>query len=382
METKQAYRVGIYYLTKNRDGRWCRTWYDNEAQQRKSSSLGTKDFSVAKVKLDEWFITHSTPILDDNLELSKCLLEYWNQHAKFLERSDTEKRNSRYWVKFFPNKLVREIRPPSQRKFIDHLKSQGYAKGTIESIFKTGSAAITYAWKNEMLLTPIPLISPAKHLAKYKMAKTERWRTMEINEMADLFDHAPNDRLIRFLIIMIGCACRPSAGIELHGSQIDKKAGTINLLPQGRSQTNKYRPTVRLPSFVKSICHKENLVSQSEIVPNLNNLRNREWMKAREAAGLDDLVVPSSIRHTMAKWLRSQGVEPWHASSQMGHKRKGSEITEIYAPSDPAYLQQALDAIENYFALVYQKSDALKSFKELKSYRSRCALVAKSRGES
>jgi integrase len=212
------------------------------------------------------------------------------------------------------------------------------------------------------------------------MPKTERWRPLEIDEVALLFDNANNDNLIRYMMLLIGCSSRPTAAIEVCGSRIDTEAGTIDLLITGEAQTNKYRPTVRLPSFIEAIYHEQNLVSQGENVPNLNNLRNRQWMPMRDRAGLDDLVVPSSIRHTMARWLRSQGVEPWHASSQLGHKRKGNEITEIYAPNDPTYLEEALAAVEEYFAKVYEKSVVLQQFEGLKNYSPRCGLVAISEG--
>lgn len=377
METEQTYRVGEYYLTRNRGGYWCRTWYDEQTRQRRSATLGTKDFQGAKQKLNEWFVENSSPILDDDLELSRCLLEYWKQHAKHLKRSDTERRNAGYWVDFFPGKMVREVRPIEQRKFIEHLRSKGFAKGTIESVFKTGAAAISYAWKNEMLLNPIPLVSVSQHLAKYKMPKKERWRAMGIDEVAAMFDNSTSEKLTRFMILLIGCAGRPEAAIEIQGSRIDLNAGTINLLAEGEAQTNKYRATVRLPSFVRAIYHEGNLVSQSETTPNLNNLRNRHWIPTREAANLDDLVVPYSFRHTMARWFRSQGVEPWHASSQLGHKRKGSEITEIYAPSDPAYLEDALNATVKFFSMVYKKSEGLMRVKGLENYCPRCGVVAK-----
>ena len=376
METKQTYRVGEYYLTQNRSGFWCRAWYDEQTRQRRTTSLGTKNFSDAKQKLNEWFVENSSPILDDDLELSRCFLEYWKQHAKHLKRKDAERRNAGYWIEFFPKKLVREIRPIEQRRFIDALKEKGFAKGTIESVFKTGSAAINYAWKNEMLMNPIPMVSAGQHLSKYKMPKVERWRPLEIDEVALLFDNANNDKLVRYMMLLIGCSSRPTAAIEVRGSRIDLDAGTINLLLPGEAQTNKYRPTIRLPSFIEAIYHEQNLVTQSEHTPNLNNLRNRQWMGMRKRAGLDELVVPSSFRHTMARWMRSQGVEPWHASSQLGHKRKGNEITEIYAPNDPSYLEEALAAVEEYFALVYEKSTALQQFGGLKNYSPRCGLVA------
>lgn len=362
METEQAYRVGEYYLTKNRNGYWCRTWYCEQTQQRKSNSLGTRDFSAAKQALDIWFVNNVTPVLEDDLELSRCLLEYWKQHAQYLKRRDTERRNAAYWLEFFKDELVKNIRAPKQREFIEHLRGKGFARGTIESVFKTGSAAINYAWRNDMMLHPLPIINAGQHLKKYKMAKVARWRHMELEEVALMFEHATTERLMRYLIVLIGCAGRPSAAIEISGSRIDLNAGTMDLLLEDGEQTNKYRATVRLPSFIKAIYCPDNIVSQSKHVPNVNNMRNRYWLPTRNAAGLDKLVVPSSLRHTMAKWLRSQGVEPWHVSAHLGHKRGGSEITEIYAPSDPAYLSDVLKATEKYFREVKKLSPRLRKY--------------------
>lgn len=267
-----------------------------------------------------------------------------------------------YWLEFFPEKMIKEIRAPEQRRFINHLIDKNYAKGTIESIFKTGSAAINWAWRNDMLLNPLPLLSPLKELKRYKRPDTERWRAMEVKEVARLIDHADRDRLIRFILLLIGTGARPEALIQLTGRQIDLAAGSIDLLQPGESQNNKYRPTVKLPSFIRAMYCQGNICTQSDQVLNLNNLRNREWSRARKAAGLDSLVVPYSIRHTVAKWLRRQSVNPWHTSAQLGHKRKGSEITEVYAASDPQYLSDALLAVEDFFCHVYQEGSRLKEF--------------------
>jgi integrase len=66
---------------------------------------------------------------------------------------------------------------------------------------------------------------------------------------------------------------------------------------------------------------------------------------ARERAGLDKALNMYSFRHTCAKWLRSQSVDAWRVAAQLGHRREGFEITEIYAAFDPEYLKDAGEAL-------------------------------------
>lgn len=285
--------------------------------------------------------------------MSRCILEYWRQHASQLRRADSESRNSVFWLEFFPNALVKDIRPPRQREFLNHLKSKRFAKSTIEGIFKTGSAAINWAWKNDMLLHQLPIISPAKELKSYKApAKQERWRALEQEEVIAMFECSTTDRLKRFLMVLIACACRPSAALELEGCQIDLEAKTIDLLRPGSEQNNKYRPVVRLPYFIEAIYHEHNICSQGVVCLNpdkpMDSIKT-SWNTARKKANLSSQVVPYSIRHTMARWLRKRSVAAWHTSSQLGHTQRGHEITELYAPHDPGYLDDALNAIEGYF---------------------------------
>ena len=70
----------------------------------------------------------------------------------------------------------------------------------------------------------------------------------------------------------------------------------------------------------------------------------------REAANLDARVVPYSLRHTLARWLRSQGVEAFQVSSQLGHRTEGASTTEIYAPYDPSFLSASVAAIDALLA--------------------------------
>lgn len=57
-------------------------------------------------------------------------------------------------------------------------------------------------------------------------------------------------------------------------------------------------------------------------------------------------VTPYSFRHTVARWLRKEGVSPWEVGAQLGHKMPGYNITEMYASASPDYLEKSSAAIE------------------------------------
>ncbi|MCD9458925.1 hypothetical protein [Marinibactrum halimedae] len=307
------------------------------------------------------------------MELSVCLLEYYKGHCQNLTRADAEARQLEKWIEYFPEALVKEVRPPQQKEFLESLVSQGYSKSYVESIFKSFKAAVTYCLRYEILSTSVPFVKPTDVLNKYKLKKVERWRPITIDECALLLENANTDRLVRYVMILIACACRPSAAIELTGkNQIDLGLGTITLLLPEKTQTNKYRPIVKLPSFIRAIYHDDNICSQDriELHPKrpLDSIRS-SWNTARKNAGLDILVTPYSIRHTIARWLRLCGVMPWHTSTQLGHQKEGYEVTELYAPNDPNYLDDAAQAIEAYFAILYERSPKLRSREWLGRYR-------------
>ena len=69
----------------------------------------------------------------------------------------------------------------------------------------------------------------------------------------------------------------------------------------------------------------------------------------RAAAGLDEEVNPYSIRHTVARWMRQNGVPAWEVAAQLGHKSRDYRTTELYAAFDPAYLENAVRAIDLLF---------------------------------
>ena len=173
-------------------------------------------------------------------------------------------------------------------------------------------------------------------------------RPLKIAELARLLQEAP-DHLRLMLMILIGTACRPEAALELTGAQLDFDDRLIDLNPRGRAQTKKFRPVVKMPDALASVLANApsgRLVTfQGRPVKKIN----KAWRGMRQAAELDDEVNPYSIRHTVARWMRQNGVPAWEVAAQLGHKSRDYRTTELYAAFDPAYLQNAVRAIDLLF---------------------------------
>ena len=163
-----------------------------------------------------------------------------------------------------------------------------------------------------------------------------------------LLEEAP-DHLRLMLMILIGTACRPEAALELSGSQLDFDDRLIDLNPRGRAQTKKFRPVVKMPdalAVVLANAPSGRLVTfQGRPVKKIN----KAWRGMRAAAALDEEVNPYSIRHTVARWMRQNGVPAWEVAAQLGHKSRDFRTTELYAAFDPAYLRNAVRAIDLLF---------------------------------
>ena len=139
------------------------------------------------------------------------------------------------------------------------------------------------------------------------------------------------------LMILIATACRPEAALELTGEQLDFDDGLIDLNPRGRAQTKKFRPVVKMPGALASVLRGAPDGRLVTFRGRPAKKINKAWRGMRVAAELDEDVNPYSIRHTVARWMRQNGVPAWEVAAQLGHKSRDYRTTELYAAFDPAY---------------------------------------------
>jgi integrase len=344
--TRHEFQVGEWWLSQ-RSGSpaWYATCYDSETQRTRRVSLGTDDFEQARQKLLERYLEQHRPqnASAEAVALADILLDYYKSHGSQARSAGSVRTSCAYWVEFFGEAAVAEAtKPPRLEAFIAHLAGQGFATAYIQRILGVGKAALQRAWRRGE-------IAGAPYIPGVKVDYGEPLgRPLKIAELARLLQEAP-DHLRLMLMILIGTACRPEAALELTGAQLDFDDRLIDLNPRGRAQTKKFRPVVKMPDALATVLANApsgRLVTfQGRPVKKIN----KAWRGMRQAAELDEEVNPYSIRHTVARWMRQNGVPAWEVAAQLGHKSRDYRTTELYAAFDPAYLENAVRAIDMLF---------------------------------
>lgn len=345
---KKEYRVGAYWLgQRSGSPAWYRCFYEEATRRTKRVSLGTEDYEDAKRKLDAWFADQrmrtAQDLAADEVTLSEIFKDYLDHHAIKLRSYGSVKILLRYWLEFWgKDAKVADLRSVArQEEFRAELFSKGLAVNSLNRCLEAGRAAINRAYKRHVITT-----KPHIEILPYERDKP-KGRPLSVAEIGKLYAEAA-DHMRLFMILMLGTGARNEAICHLTWEQIDFEANLIYLNPEGRKQTNKRRPVVRMVPFVR-----EQLLKFNERDGRVLTFRGKSFNtahqgieKARWRAKLTGRVTPYSFRHSVARWLRKEGVSPWEVGAQLGHRMPGYSITEIYAAASPDYLQKSAEAIE------------------------------------
>ena len=350
----RIFQLGDFWLSKqSRSQSWCRTWFDPESRQTRRVSLRTADLEEAKRRLTDWFVLEHTKVREAPSEasLAETFARYYTQKGSALRSADSVQRALRDWLDHYGEATVAEAcEIQRQEKFHAYLREErGLGETTIRRTLTIGKAALNWAWQRGELASP-------PHVLLVKKGKSApKGRPLSVSEVARLIGGAEY-HLQAFIALMIATTGRTSAVLELQTQALDFEHDLIRLNPTDREQTNKYRPTIKLPSELKPWLQEVVRVSPTGTLiwfrgAPIASIRSA-WRSLRTDLKLDDDVQPYSIRHTMARWLRKNSVPAWEVAAQLGHKEMGVSTTEIYAPFDPAYLQKSTEAINGFFCAV------------------------------
>ena len=249
-----------------------------------------------------------------------------------------------YWSDYFGSMMADEVTPQEQRKFVKWLcRDKPRSDGYIKRILTVGKAAFSRAVREGELKTAPAIITWQDGEAKD--------RVLTVEESRALWQSAkqPHERM--FLALAYGLLARPEAILDLTREMVDFDRKLIAQNPIGRKQTRKYRPTVPVADFLLP------MLTQAES-GHLVQYRGQPiksfktaFRRMRRDSGLGQDVVAKTIRHTMATYLRTRGVNEPEIQGFLGH-RAFSGKTEIYAKYRPDYLGSARVCVDEYMALV------------------------------
>jgi len=285
----------------------------------------------------------------ERITLAEIFAPFYEKHASKLVSSYQAQLSLSYWLDFFEEATVADATDVSEQERFQHwlLTEKDLNPNTAHRVVAIGKTALNWAWKRGHLAS-VPYILPVK-----KVAAPPKGRPLEPTEIDTLLALAKSQHLRDFIYLMIATAARPDAILDLTQAQCSVEKRLIQLNPNGREQTKKHRPTVKMPEHIVPLIERLRQTSKS---PHLITYHGKSvasvkkaWRDTRTLAELDMAVNPYSLRHTMARWLRTQSVPAWEVAAQLGHKQSGMSTTEIYASYDPAYLSQSVKAIDTFF---------------------------------
>ena len=347
--TDRLGQIGAHWLSKRATSPvWCRTWFDPTTRQVRRASLGTDDLEQAKLNLAEWIITAGS-MRDERPEevaLETCLVRYYQHQARYLLSAEAARYSLRKWSDFFAAALVSDVTAERQREFVASMRAQSLSDGYIRRTLAVGQAALNRAHREgEIVAVP--------HIDLGLAPESEpRERILSVEEAARLLATADLDHLKMYLMLAFGTAARPAAILELTTFQVDCDARLIRLNPHERRQTKKRRPTV--PMCNALLPFLRGLPAGPVVHYNgrpLNSIKSA-FYRARERAGLTRDVTPYTLRHTVASEMRRRGVPVWEVAGFLGHS-SGYRTTERYAKFGPDHLSQAVRAIDDLFANIW-----------------------------
>jgi integrase len=197
---------------------------------------------------------------------------------------------------------------------------RGLKPSSINTILTAGQAATGRAWKRGGLTRQV-------HVPSVKVMRMQpKGRPLSVEECAAWLD-ASASHFHALLFIFLATGSRPEAVKELRWTQIDFDDGLLHLNPEGREQTSKRQPVVRMPPSL--VAYLRQFLRESELAVSYRGRAVRQYYTAlgesRTRVGLDGRVNLYSARHTVAWWLRKERVPFAAVAGQLGPRGSRSQ---------------------------------------------------------
>jgi integrase len=248
-----------------------------------------------------------------------------------------------YLVPFWGDKMVSSIKGATCRKFAS-AHTQAIARRSLETL----RAAVNYFHK-EYGLDPVPAFTmPTKPESR------ERWLTR--TEAARLIRSARNTPHVRrFILIGLYTGTRSGAILNLSwmtsvsSGWVDLEKAILYRSGSNQRKTKKQQTPARIPA--RLLAHMKRWKKMDGNIRHVISWNGssvqsvkKAFRNARVRAGLDDNVIPHSLRHSCATWLMQAGVSQWDAASYLGMTME--VLDRVYShPSSPEFQKAASEAI-------------------------------------
>ncbi len=329
---------------------WYAVRYDRQSGRVSRKTLGTDDLETAKDTLI-CLAQLEGPKSDDSM-LAAVLEAYFRNVSDAQPSAETARIAGMHILTFWGDTArVSDVTEEKQQRFWIWSRDKGHKPSTTGRNLTVLSAALRYGIKSGQVPRVITSNRKIADFQGVPEPQPSEWLPTD-DQLARFLDRLSGDQgehVFRYCLIALNTLARPKCILELEPQQIDFRGGLVRLNPQGRSQNNKKRPTVRLTDTLRpwlNSWHPDGLpYVHFRNVPISSALRT--FKRHGVKLGMP-LFTPYTLRHKMATELAARGVPPEVLRRQLGHKSPEMRVTDRYIKFDPRHLAEAKSAIEDY----------------------------------
>jgi integrase len=263
---------------------------------------------------------------------------------------------------FFGGKMLSATNRKLTNEYVKERGNKGGARRDLEDL----RAAITHhsdeGFHRGIVKVKLPKKGPARDrwLTRDEAAKLlwKCWRAREVQNWKGIgpveTDKRPLRHLARFILIGLYSGTRSGAIASaspipaIGRSYVDLENGVFYRLAQGKEETNKRQPPMRLaPRLLAHMrrWHRRGLIVRHFVEWNGEGVKSVKtgFKTAVGLAKLGDGVSPHTLRHTAATWMMQNATDPWQAAGYLGMSLE--TLLKTYGHHHPDHQKDAVDKI-------------------------------------
>lgn len=293
-----------------RDGIWYARYRDNSGVRRRRST-GCASRDDAEIEHATWALQKRKQEAEPaaRVRLASVLLNY-AEHAKKLRSARDAGRAIGAIAAYYGGCFVSDLTRQAQEGFIAHLRGQGHSSGYMRRTVAILAAAVNMAKKDGIITDHPYLRRPPPGSAR------TRWLTPVEARRLLMAAAVHSDRLYRFVALALYTGAREEAILQLTWDRVDLDRGIINFHAPGHVETTKRRVIAPIADDLAAILREA--PRSSRLVVGIGHVR-RPFRAACRAAGLDEDVIPNTLRHTFASWAVQSGVPIARVAQALGN---------------------------------------------------------------
>jgi integrase len=350
---------GHYWVTRNVETKiFYVQWYDSDSHQTRRATLKTKSSSEATKKVEKLIADGVTgdpreALAEKPMEFVGQALEYYRTEyvAELRSKEAAESAMDNFLLPRLGTRRIASFRKKDSLDFAKQLEKEGHANSYVSRILSILRSAFNRAEEDDKI-SRAPRV-PEVRGEREKEIEPLRGRELIIPELAHLFDCVVDWHLLKFLNAGANSAARPEAILEARAERIDWAHSLFELNPEGRKQTKKFRPIMRIATtwrpWLEPITSGPIVSYAGQPVKSVK----KAMQGLVKRSGLKGRINATSIRHTLGRYMENVAHVPEREISLfMGHipvsKKKS---TRRYSPADPYhpdYMINAIAAVEKF----------------------------------